>query len=146
MNEDQHINAHERELDEPSGAFGIRFLQWEQKLSRQSVDVCDFGRMAWRDCTPFERTLALNGLFYAYWRGIYEERRQQRLAEAAKNGVTCLRDDDVHWVQDALTGDVDINDEDSIANGVLAGPLHRVLMELELLRFKVAMQGGAEDE
>lgn len=141
MNEEQQLAACERDLDDPNGAFGALWNMWRQRLlhSDGSVDVRDFGRRAWRDCTPYERTLALDGLFTAYAVRILDEERQARLAQAAKDDVTYLEPDDSFWVQQALGPEVDITGEFAVAEGVLAGPLHRVLLELELLQFRLAM-------
>lgn len=142
MNEEQQINACERDLADPHGAFGALWHQWRQRLlhSNGSVDVSDFGRRAWRDCTEYERTVALNGLFTAYAMRILDEERQQRLAAAAKDDITYLEKDDVFWVQQAFSPEVDITSEFAIAEGVLAAPLDRVLRELELLQFRLAMK------
>jgi hypothetical protein len=70
---------------------------------------------------------------------ILDEERQARLAQAAKDDVTYLEPDDSFWVQQALGPEVDITGEFAVAEGVLAGPLHRVLLELELLQFRLAM-------
>ena len=142
MNDDQLINACERDLADPAGAFGALWHQWRHRLLRSngSVDVADFGRRAWRDCTEYERTLALNGLFTAYALRILDEERQQCLADAVKDDVTYLEADDVFWVQQALGPEVDVTSEFAVAEGVLAAPLDRILKELELLQFRLAMK------
>lgn len=141
MTEDEEMESFARRLEDPRNDWRAAWLEARQQLQQKpeirSVD--EYGFAAWEKLTPAQRHHALKDLMYAYFWLIHDEEQQKRLAEEAKAGKTFVLPDDAFWVEQAFGEDVDPADEDAILTGVLAAPLHRVLQELKLLQFKVAL-------
>lgn len=137
---------YERSLADDRGAFAAGWTEARQQLSQDPRvrDVVEYGYAAWEQLTPRQRHFAFEQLFQDHFLCVHRTETEERLARDAELGHTYLQTDDVHWVQDAF-GDTDVSNEDAILTGVLAGPLHRVLLELQLLQFKVALNTTSTD-
>ncbi|MHA6762075.1 hypothetical protein [Streptacidiphilus sp. PAMC 29251] len=138
MTEDEEARF-ERSVDDDRGAFAVAWVAARQHLSQDPRvrNVTEYGYAAWEQLTARQRYFAFEELFQKYFLHVHGEERDQRLVRDVELEHSYLQADDVHWVQDAF-GDTDVSDEDAVLPGVLAGPLHRVLLELELLQFRVA--------
>jgi hypothetical protein len=149
MNEDEAFKVLQDVIDNPRNIWPAAYTEARQKLNLDPRvrDVVEYGFAAWEQLTPAQRHYALDDLFQAYFWRVYTRERDERLAEQSKEEFTNLQSGDVFWVEDALSAEgVDVKDEDCIVTGVLAGPLHRLLLEFELLQFRLLMHGGAADE
>jgi hypothetical protein len=140
-------NLHQTARDLERGAFLGAFNQNRQTSlhAGESVDVCEFGRRAWAQITPVQRAYALDGLFYAYWRVVYDEERQLQLTEKAASATSYLEaGDEEDLIQGLLHQDG--TGEDATVT-VTAVSVANVLNELDLLRHRLAMaRAEASDE
>lgn len=140
MTEEEEIRF-ERSFTDDRGAFDTAWDGVRQELSKDPRvrDVVEYGYAAWEQLTPRQRHFAFERLFRNHFECVHRRETEERLAAATEEDKSYLQADDVHWVQDAFNSDgIDPESDDTILPGVLAGPLHRVLLELQLLQFQAA--------
>jgi hypothetical protein len=132
----------ERAAGDDRGAYNTAWDEFRQQTRNDPRirDVVEYGFAAMEQLTPRQRYYAMEQLFRDHFECVHRREAEERLARDVEAEHTYLQADDVHWVQDAF-GDTDPSDDDAILTGVLAGPLHRVLQELELLQFRTSIQG-----
>ncbi|MFD7986801.1 hypothetical protein ACFV4M_25935 [Kitasatospora indigofera] len=135
------------EISDPRNAFPAAFneVRAESFRTKESMDVCEFGRRAWQQITPVQRAYALDSLFHAYWRAIHDEEQHSRLNAKAASGTSYLEvADEEDLIQGLLHQDG--TGEDATVT-VTAVSVANVLNELDLLRHRLAMaRAEASDE
>jgi hypothetical protein len=98
----------------------------------------DIGHEAWRQLTPVQQALALDGLFHAYIMRLHEEERAaQRDREMSDEPTTYLEPFDETLLTDAVVSVEPLGPETQVT--VYASALQNVLLEVDLLRHRLAM-------
>ncbi|MEV7426997.1 hypothetical protein [Streptomyces sp. NPDC091212] len=110
-----------------SKALRSRDGEWADRLVKN----------AWLSLPEAEQQRAFNDLCCSYYLKLSEE-RTAHVHDALGTSGTYLQPDDLPLIHEALMNAGPI-EEDTLADGFLAGSLDRVLKELELLRYRLAI-------
>ncbi|MBC3988027.1 hypothetical protein H8N00_03750 [Streptomyces sp. AC563] len=116
------------------------------RANPQGVDTVEIGHAAWRQLTPVQQAKALDGLFAAYIRQLYDEEHAAHLdAVAADETRSYLQPDDEYLLQVAVAG-IESTDEETTVDGVNVEALRNVLAELDLLRWRLTSRSSTGSE
>ncbi|MFF4248641.1 hypothetical protein ACFYY2_29810 [Streptomyces sp. NPDC001822] len=107
------------------------------RRQRESGFAHDIVRGAWNTLPEAALRQAFDDLCTAYYTQLSEARRAHEHDALGTSG-TYLQPDDLPLIHEALMNAAPI-DEDTVIDGYLGGSLERVLKELELLRYRLAI-------
>lgn len=133
----------------PADAWMAKYRQITQELLRtnRSVEIGEPGRLTWYSLTPVEQAEALPLLWRAYYWQEVEEQRSQRLAADVREGTSYLENGDVTTLWDCIFDAPEaVTNDDLNLSDVPATALQHVLMELELLRHKLDLIEGGDEQ